>query len=186
VPSGLERFLAGHSPGAVQTVEWGTAARPLPLRIAGYLGKELPPLEYVASVRGVVFREDRVLVMRNRVEVHVLPGGRREHDETLIQTLEREVLEEAGWIVDAKDTLGFLHLRHLGPKPPSSGFPDQYPDFAQAVFLADAVAYRPEARLPDDYEVEAVFRTVSEARELGAVLAGRLFLENAVRLRGGG
>jgi hypothetical protein len=44
----------------------------------------------------------------------------------------------------------------------------------------------PEARLLDDYEVGAAFRTVSEARELGAVLAGRLFLKKALRLRGEG
>jgi len=40
--------------------------------------------------------------------------------------------------------------------------------------------------LPDDYEVEAAFRSDTEARLLGAVLAGRLFLEGAIRLRDGG
>jgi 8-oxo-dGTP pyrophosphatase MutT (NUDIX family) len=187
MPSELDRFLARHKPDAVQMVEWGTAASPLPLRIAGYLSQELPPLEYVTSVRGVVLCEDQVLVMRNREEVHVLPGGRREGGETLVDTLKREVLEEAGWALDVKGRLGFLHLRHLGPKPPDSlpGIPYLYPDFAHVVFLADAVEHRPEARLPNDYEVEAGLRTVSEARELGAVLAGRLFLEEAVRLRGG-
>jgi 8-oxo-dGTP pyrophosphatase MutT (NUDIX family) len=164
------------------------AASPIPLRIAGYLSEELPPLEYVTSVRGVVFREDRVLVMRNRDEVHVLPGGRREGGETLIETLEREVLEEAGWTLEVREMLGFLHLHHLGPKPVGSpqGFPYLYPDFTQVVFLADALDYRPEARFPDDYEVEAALRTVAGAREPGAVLAGRLFLEEAIRLRSRG
>ena len=183
MPSELDRFLARHRPGAVQTVEWGTAGSPLLLRIAGYLSEELPPIEYVTSVRGVVFCEDQVLVMRNSDEVHVLPGGRRERGETLVETLKREVLEEAGWTLDVKRMLGFLHLRHLGPKPPGSpsGIPYLYPDFAQVVFLADALDHRPGAMLPDDYEVDAAFRTVSAARELGAVLAGRLFLEEAIR-----
>jgi hypothetical protein len=48
------------------------------------------------------------------------------------------------------------------------------------------VDQRPEARLPDDYEVGAAFRTVSGARKLGAVLGGRVFLEEAMRLRGEG
>jgi hypothetical protein len=39
--------------------------------------------------------------------------------------------------------------------------------------------------LSDDYEVEAALRTVSDAREMGAVLAGSLFLEEAVRLHSG-
>jgi len=185
MPSDLDAFLARHEADAVQIVAWGTAASPIPLRIAGYLSEELPPLEYVTSVRGVVFRGNRVLVMRNRDEVHVLPGGQREGGETLVETLQREVLEEAGWTVEVGGMLGFLHLRHLGPKPPGSlpGFPYLYPDFAQVVFLAGAADHRPEARLPDDYEVEAAFCTVSEAKALGAVLAGKLFLEEAVRLR---
>jgi len=61
-----------------------------------------------------------------------------------------------------------------------------YPDFAHVVFLSDAVEHRPEARIPDDYEVGAALQTVAETRELGAVLAGRLFLEQAIRLRSGG
>src|SRR5215204_4568650 len=100
MPSDLDAFLARHEADAVQIVAWGTAASPIPLRIAGYLSEELPPLEYVTSVRGVVFRGNRVLVMRNRDEVHVLPGGQREGGETLVETLQREVLEEAGWTVE--------------------------------------------------------------------------------------
>ena len=106
----------------------------------------MPPLEYVTSVRGVVFRGNRVLVMRNRDEVHILPGGRREDGETLVETLVREVLEEAGWTLKVKEVLGFLHLRHLGPKPVGShqGFPYLYPDFVHVVFLSDAVEHRPK------------------------------------------
>ena len=157
----------------------------MPLRVAGYLSRELPPLPYVTSVRAVVLRGDRVLVMRNRNEVHVLPGGQREPGETLVQTLGREVLEEAGWTIEVRGRIGFVHFRHLGPRPPgpAQGVPALYPDFAQVVFLAEALACRPEARRPGDYEIESSFKTIAEALELGSGLAGRLFLKKANRVR---
>jgi 8-oxo-dGTP pyrophosphatase MutT (NUDIX family) len=168
--------------------EWGTEGNPVPLRVAAYLSGELPPLPYVTSVRAVVLRGDRVLVMRNRDGVHVLPGGQLEPGETLVQTLEREMLEEAGWTIDVRGRIGFLHFRHLGPRPPgpAQGVPALYPDFAQAVLLAEALAFKPEARLPGDYEIESAFKTIAEALELGSGLAGRLFLEKANRVRDGG
>jgi 8-oxo-dGTP pyrophosphatase MutT (NUDIX family) len=107
LPSDLGRFLAGYAPDDVQMVEWGAEGNPGPLRVAGYLSRELPPLPYVTSVRAVVSRGDLVLVMRNRDGVHVLPGGQREPGETLVQTLEREVLEEAGWTIDVRVGSGF-------------------------------------------------------------------------------
>lgn len=155
----------------------------MPLSVAGFLGDEVPPLEYVTSARAVVFRDGEVLVMRNLDEAHVLPGGQRERDETLLETVKREVLEEAGWELAVTRTIGFIHLRHLGERPP--GFPYLYPDFAQVVYLAEAVHHRPESMVSDGYEIEARFRTVTEARKLDLVLAGRLFLDAAVRLRAG-
>src|SRR5829696_8089330 len=44
------------------------------------------------------------------------------------------------WTLDVKGVLGFLYLRYLGPKPTALPYP--YPDFAQVVFLADAVGHR--------------------------------------------
>ncbi len=43
----------------------------------------------------------------------------------------------------------------------------------------------PESMMPNGYEVEARFHPVSEARGLDLILAGKLFLEAAVRLRTG-
>jgi ADP-ribose pyrophosphatase YjhB (NUDIX family) len=188
LPSDLGRFLAGYAPDDVQMVEWGAEGNPGPLRVAGYLSRELPPLPYVTSVRAVVSRGDLVLVMRNRDGVHILPGGQREPGETLVQTLEREVLEEAGWTIDVRGRIGFLHFRHLGPRPPgpARGVPALYPDFAQVEFLAEALASRPGARMPGDHELESSFKTIAEALELGSGLARRLFLEEANRVRDGG
>lgn len=177
----LEDFLTRHTPLTEETVVWGRGRRATPLLVKSHLGDELPPSEYVTSVRGVVFRDDEVLVMRNPDEVHVLPGGQREAGETLSETLEREVLEEVGWRVSVGEMLGFVHLRHLGPKPPNFSY--LYPDFAQVVFVVEAAEHEPESTVPDGYEVEAALRSVPEARDLDLSLAGRLFLDAAVRLR---
>ena len=179
----LDAFLVRRTPLVEETTVWRVRGQPLPLRVAGYLGEELPPLEYVTSVQSVEFREGNVLVVRNLDEVHVLPGGQRARGETLLDALKREILEEPGWTLDVTDTLGFIHLRHLGPKPPS--FPYLYPGFAQVVFLSEAVEHLPESVLPDVLEIEVAFRTVSEARGLDLILAGRLFLDAATRLRAG-
>ncbi len=82
--------------------------------------------------------------MPNPDSVHVLPGGQREAGETL----KREVLEEAGWEVEAGEMIGCIHFHHLGPRPP--GFSHAYPDFMQVVFLAEAARHVPQARRPDD------------------------------------
>ena len=155
----------------------------MPLRVTGYLSNEVPPLEYVTSARAFVFRDDGVLVMRNLDEVHVLPGGQRERDETLLQTAKREVLEETGWEIAIGEMVGFIHLRHLGRKPPD--FPYLYPDFVQVVYESEAVCHEPGSMVPDGYEIEGKFYAVPEARGLDLVLAGTLFLDAAVRLRAG-
>jgi LmbE family N-acetylglucosaminyl deacetylase len=87
----LATFLARHTPGRAGMVVWENGC--LPLRIAGYLSDALPPLDYVTSVRSLVFQDGALLVLRNRDGMHVLPGGRREAGETLEHTLAREVLE---------------------------------------------------------------------------------------------
>ena len=181
--SSLDDFLARHEPLTQETSGWRFREHALPLRVAGYLGDDMPPLEYVTSARTVVFRDDEVLVMRNLDEAHVLPGGQRERDEALLETVRREVLEEAGWSLDVEGVLGFIHLRHLGQKPP--GFPYLYPDFTQVVYLSEAVHHEPDAMMSDGYEVEARFHPVSEARRLNLTLAGKLFLDAAVQLKTG-
>jgi 8-oxo-dGTP pyrophosphatase MutT (NUDIX family) len=171
----LAAFLARHTPRAEGSAVWGRD----PLRITAYLGREVPPLDYATSVRSLVFREDALLVLRNRDGLHIMPGGRREAGETLEETLRREVLEETGWTLRAPIMLGFMHFHHLSPKPP--GYPYPHPDFIQVVHMAEAADYVPDARLPDDYEIEAAFRPMAEV--LALVLDGRLYLEAALQER---
>ena len=175
----LAAFLARHTPRAEETEVWGAS----PLRIVSYLAGELPPPGYITSVRGLVFRDDAFLVTHNRDGTHGLPGGRREPGETLEETLRREVLEETGWTLAGPRLLGFMHLQHLGPRPPGHRYP--YPDFVQPVYLADAAAFLPDAVLANEYEIGSAFLAIGEAGTFGLRAAERLFLDAALKLRAG-
>jgi 8-oxo-dGTP pyrophosphatase MutT (NUDIX family) len=54
---------------------------------------------YPISVKGVVFRDDRVLLLRNEREEWELPGGKLELGEDPAECVAREIYEEAGWRV---------------------------------------------------------------------------------------
>jgi ADP-ribose pyrophosphatase YjhB (NUDIX family) len=178
----LAEFLARHTPGVEEAAVWGEGT--LPLRIKSYLSAEYPPRDYITSVRSLVFRHDAILVLRNQHSTHIVPGGRCEAGETLEQTLRREVLEETGWTIGEIALLGFMHFCHLGAKPVGYAYP--FPDFVQLVYMADAVRLDPAARLVDDYELEARLRPIAEARGLARTPAEQLYLQTALKLRGGG
>ena len=102
-----------------------------------YLGDDIPPDSYITSVRAVVLKGDEVLVFRDRMgDYHLLPGGRRDAGETLLQTLEREMREETSWTIAAPEPIGFMHFLHRTPKPPAYAYP--YPSFLQLVYAATA------------------------------------------------
>ena len=170
----LSRFLSRYTPLTEERATWGQATR---LRITGYLGAEVPPLRYVTSVRCLLLRDGEVLVQRDVSSTHILPGGRREGEETLEQTLHREVLEETGWTLRSPSMLGWMHFHRFGPKPPGSPYP--HPDFLQVVYTAQPHRFVPAARLDDGYELESEFRPVAEVRELNITPQERLYLEAA-------
>ena len=125
----LAGFLASRTPLTQETVTWGGGL--LPLRVTSYVGDQRPPLEHVTSVRAVIFRNDTVLVVRNPNGAHIVPGGRRERNETLEETLRREVLEETGWTIGEASMLGFTHFHHLSPE--LSDYQFIYPDILQLI-----------------------------------------------------
>ena len=107
-----------------------------------------------------------------------MTGGRREPGETLEETLRREVLEETGWTLRAPTPLGFLHFRHLSPRPP--GHPYPHPDFVQVVYRARAGSYDPEARMADDHELGSDFRPLAAVRALALTPHEQLYLAAAL------
>lgn len=172
----LSIFLARHAPHATEQETWGD----LPLAINAYCCAELPPDVLITSVRAIVRRGDQVLVMHNRDGAqHVLPGGRREHGESLLDTLHREIAEETGWRVRDPVLLGFIHYRHLAPKPPDYAYP--YPDFVQLVYVVNVDRPIDISASIDDYEISSEFLPVAQAQTLKLSKRDLLYLDQVFR-----
>jgi 8-oxo-dGTP pyrophosphatase MutT (NUDIX family) len=174
----LEAFIQQHTPIAEETATWANGT--INLHITNYLSDTLPPLKYVTSVRAIVLKDENVLVVRDQFGLHIEPGGRREAGETLLQTLQREMLEETGWTIEHIHILGFKHLHHLNPVP--EGYSYISPDFCQVIYVARAHTYKPEAVRTDDIEIEAFFYPIAEVQALSLKPAEIVYLETAQKI----
>ena len=176
--TGLDRFLSRHERVSRNTAKWRGG---IELEVSGYLCSETPPSDLVSSVRAIVFKEDRVLVMRNHDSTHIVPGGRVEEGETREKSLQRELLEEAGIKIRVGGEIGLVHLRHTTAKP--KNYPFLYPDFLWAVYVASFVRQRPDAKVDDDYEIASQFLPLQELRRLDLEDYEKALLEAAVSVR---
>lgn len=157
----VKSFLAKYEPVSVETAVW----EGIPLEIKFYLADEQPPLPLVTSVRAIVLREDKVVVVKDGEDsYHVFPGGRREAGETVMDTLERELLEETGWSIANPRYFGFAHFHHTAPKVPDYPYP--YPDFFQLCFTAEADKHFPDKQILEKYVLESFLATIPEAKQL--------------------
>lgn len=141
----LIAFLRRQNARVEESVNWTD----MPLRVTSFLTIELPPLQYVTSVRALVTDHQNAVVLHDGEKYRVLPGGRVEPGESLDEALHREVLEETGYIICTPRVLGFMHFHHLDPKP--TGYKYPYPDFLQVVFTAVPGECFPDRKVDDPY-----------------------------------
>jgi ADP-ribose pyrophosphatase YjhB (NUDIX family) len=132
--SDVAQFLALLKPAGSADDAWGRMR--MRMRMTSYVTYESPPGALVTSVRAIVHQGDHVVALRNPDGVHVTPGGRLNPGESFEDALRREVLEETGLVIRAVRYIGFLHFRHLTPKPDDYRYP--YPDFLHAMYAASA------------------------------------------------
>jgi len=134
----------------------------------------MPPLELIVSVRAVLTAQDGMVFVFEDQGLHVLPGGRREKSEPVLEALIREISEEVGCaIVGEPRRLGFFELRNDGPRP--EGHPYPYPRNYHVVFKATA---GPVTRAPVDPNVhDGRFVSRDQALAMDTPWAERVFLE---------
>ena len=130
----LAKALTGLTPVSTERVVWPEIAVS---SVATYLDVVPLPVEFVTSVRCIVFVRGQLLMCEVPDGVHLWPGGRREPGETFEETACREVHEETGWLVNSStlQQLGFLHFHVVKPLRAE---PLPHMDFLQVVFTAEA------------------------------------------------
>ncbi|MCY3898313.1 MAG: NUDIX domain-containing protein [Caldilineaceae bacterium] len=164
---GLKTFLCGRSPLVEEEQNWQAGASALLQTRATYtlLPSDSPPLRLVTSVRALLTRGGRIMVVRDPEGEHIIPGGRVDAGEGLLEALERELLEETGWSVRGEPVLiGLFHYHIHSPEP--SGYRYPYPDFLQLVYRAEAGGHFPDAVEASGYELGAGFRALNDVQRL--------------------
>jgi ADP-ribose pyrophosphatase YjhB (NUDIX family) len=170
----VKRFLADYEPFGSETAVWGD----LPLSITYYLADAQPPRSYITSVRAVVFHQNAVLVVQDKKKEHfVVPGGRCEENESLAETLHREVLEETRWTIANPIYFGFAHFHHLAPRPAAYAYP--HPDFFQLFYVATADQHFPDRPITDEYVLAADLMPIHTARNLNTMSHSQKLLLDA-------
>ena len=159
----FDSLIAGLTPSYVGEARWGPQIH-LSVRI--FPCAEPPPSDLVTSVRGVVFKGSKVVVVDDGIDSHVMPGGRREPSETLSQTLARELREECGWSMPGPSLFAMICFRHLSARPDNYRYP--YPDFLHLLFVGEAGEYR-RADLKRAGEIETGSRLVPISRALATL-----------------
>lgn len=179
--SSLKTFLCRRSPLVEERQDWRGSGIELLQTRATYslVPSDSPPLGLVTSVRALLTRGVQIMVLRDPEGEHILPGGRVDEGEGLLEALERELLEETGWSVGGEPVLiGLFHYHIHSPRP--SGYRYPYPDFLQLVYRAEAGRHIPDSIEAGGYELAAGFRPLKDLQRL-ALSQGEMALMQLLR-----
>lgn len=174
----LKAFLRGRTLLAEERLDWSGGGKEFVQTRATYAlnPSDSPPLGLVTSVRAILTRGPQVMVMRDPDGEHIVPGGRLDDGEGLLEALRRELLEETGWSIRNDPALiGMFHYHILSPRPVGHRYP--HPDFLQLLYRAEADSYFPEALEVDGFELGAEFRSSAEVRLLSLTAGERALLQ---------
>lgn len=173
----LASFLAPLKPFHRERRTWPNG---FDLDIASYINKEQPPVDFVTSVRALLVTSGGVALLHNPDGFHILPGGRREDGESLLETLRREVREETRCVIEDPVLLGFVHIRILSPKP--QDYPYPYPDLLQVVYVGRGMRESVEGSDPDGWEQAVEFVAPDELKERTLGENERIYLREGLRI----
>ena len=177
----LEQYLSTSIKLDCINVVWNEGT--VPITITTYLSDVLAPEKYIASSRSIVFKDHSVLVVsQENGHLFILPGGTLEFEESPLDALHREILEETGWTITIIRHIGFMHLHNLGNKPRDYVYP--FPDSIWSIFISEAVDYKPEMKIYDKWVYDSDFRDIIEVEQLPINEGEILLLGNALKLRG--
>jgi len=176
----LEKYLStGKNLGSID-VMWGEGT--MPVRITTYLSYLMAPESYISSARSIVFKGNTLLVVsQEKGHQYILPGGRLEPGESPLQALRREILEETGWTISNLKHIGFMHLHYLFSKPDDFKYP--YPDSIWPIYISQAVEYKPEMKIYDEWVHDSQFRDIIEVQKLPINKGELLLLDQALKIR---
>ena len=176
----VDEFLKNYSPVDVETdASW--RAGEIKLTISAYITCDEPPPQLVSFVRALVSHDESILLMQNVNGPHIFHGGRVEAGESHHDALRRELVEEAGVEITDVRRLGFMHLRHMTPKPPD--YPYLHPDFFWPIFLAEYDGDSEETQEPDDYELSSEFVPIADLDRLALTAAELALFDHATHAR---
>jgi len=107
------------------------------------------------TVAAVIKRDDNFLMVKEKNEIGVTvynqPAGHLEENETLIEAMIRETLEETAWEVKPLAVLSFRIY-----KSPSNNI-----SYLRTTFIAEALVHHPDLTLDEDID-EAVWLSIKE------------------------